>query len=401
MGFPFYIARRYTISRSKSTAVNIITAIAAVAILASTAALFIILSAFSGLKDFSLSFTDTTDPDLKLSPIGGKTFIISPQQEQQLKALKGVAIYSKVAEERVLFYFDGKEQVAVLKGTDSLFTQVNPMKTKLVGGQWPITETSQVVVGADIFTKLSLGLFDYNRVLEVYVPKPGKGPIQTPEDAFNKGGLNVVGVYSVNDDVNGRYVFCNLDTAQKLLDFPSNKLTSIEFKLAPGAAEDDVRQQLQTIFSNKIIIKNRAQLNDSLYKMLNAENLVTYLFCSLVVVLTLFCLAGALIMLILDKKENIKTLYSLGTEVSSLRKIFLYQGIFITVLGIFFGLLIASGVILLQQHFSLFMITADMAYPVTFNFQNLFVVLATILTLGVLASWIAAARVNKKLLENS
>ncbi|AWH84234.1 ABC transporter permease [Flavobacterium album] len=401
MGFPFYIARRYTISRSKSTAVNIITAIAAVGILASTAALFIIMSAFSGLKDFSLSFTDATDPDLKLSSIGGKTFLISPQQEQQLKGLKGVAVYSKIAEERVLFYFDGKEQVAVLKGTDSLFTQVNPMKAKLVGGQWPITETSQVVVGADIFTKLSLGLFDYNRVLEVYVPKPGKGPIQSPEDAFNKGGLHVVGVYSVNDDVNGKYVFCNLDTAQKLLDFPANKLTAIEFKLAPGAVEDDVRQQLQTIFNNKVIIKNRAQLNDSLYKMLNAENLVTYLFCSLVVVLTLFCLAGALIMLILDKRENIKTLYSLGTEVSSLRKIFLYQGIFITTLGIFFGLLIASGIILLQQHFSLFMITNDMAYPVAFRLQNVLIVLATIFTLGILASWIAAGRVNKKLLENS
>ncbi len=401
MGFPFYIARRYTISRSKSTAVNIITAIAAVGILASTAALFIIMSAFSGLRDFSLSFTDATDPDLKLSPANGKTLLISPQQEQQLKALKGIAVYSKVAEERVLFYFDGKEQVAILKGVDSLFTQVSPMDKKLAGGQWPLTETGQVVVGAGIFSKLSLGLFDYNRLLEVYVPKPGKGPIESTEDAFNKGGFNVVGVYQVNDEVDAKYVFCNLDNAQKLLDFEPNKLTSIEFKMAPGASEDQVKQQLENIFNNKVIIKNRAQLNDSLYKMLNAENLVTYLFCSLVVVLTLFCLAGALIMLILDKKENIRTLYCLGTEVTSLRKIFLYQGIFITTLGTFFGMLLASGLIFVQDHFQLIMITNDMAYPVAFRLENVGIVLATIFILGIFASWIAAGRVNKKLLENS
>ncbi len=401
MGFPFYIARRYTISRSKSTAVNIITAIAAVGILASTAALFIIMSAFSGLRDFSLSFTDATDPDLKLSPANGKTILLTPQQEQQLKNLKGISVYSKVAEERVLFYFDGKEQVAILKGVDSLFTQVSTMNTKLAGGQWPLTETTQAVAGAGIFNKLSLGLFDYNRVLEVYVPKPGKGPINTPEEAFNKGGLSVVGVYNINDDVDSKYVFCTIDVAQKLLDFTPGRITSLELKMAPGANEAEVRRQLETIFNNKVIIKNRAQLNDSLYKMLNAENLVTYLFCSLVVVLTLFCLAGALIMLILDKKENIRTLYCLGTEVSSLRKIFLYQGIFITTLGTFFGLLISSVLILVQQHYELFMITDQMAYPVAFRLENVLIVLATIFILGIFASFIAAGRVNKKLLENS
>ncbi|MCW4469959.1 FtsX-like permease family protein [Flavobacterium sp. MFBS3-15] len=401
MGFPFYIARRYTISRSKSTAVNIITAIAALGILASTAALFIIMSAFSGLRDFSLSFTDATDPDLKLSPESGKTLLLSPQQEQQLKNLKGIAVYSKVAEERVLFYFDGKEQVAMLKGVDSLFSQVSTMPEKLAGGQWPLTETTQAVAGAGIFNKLSLGLFDYNRVLEVYVPTPGKGPIDNPEEAFNKGGLSVVGVYNINDDIDSKYVFCNLDLAQDLLSFEPNRVTSLELKMAAGANEGQVRQQLEGIFNNKVIIKNRAQLNDSLYKMLNAENLVTYLFCSLVVVLTLFCLAGALIMLILDKKENIRTLYCLGTEVKSLRKIFLYQGIFITALGTFFGMAIASALILVQQHYQLFMITDQMAYPVAFRLENVAIVLATIFILGILASFIAAGRVNKKLLENS
>lgn len=402
MSFPFYIARRYTISRSKSTAINIITGIAAVGIVVSTAALLILLCVFGGFREFSVSFTNATDPDLKLTPATGKSFIITPQQDQKLKSLKGLAKYSKVAEERVLFYFDGKEQVAYLKGVDSLFTEVTPIDSTLVGGQWPVTRTKQVVTGAGIFNKLSLGLFDFNRELVVYVPKAGSGAIESPEDAFVTEGLNVVGVYSINDDVDSKYVYCNLDLAQFLLKFPPNKLTSLEMKLAPGASEADVRQELQNVFgADKIRIKNRAELNDSLYKMLNAENLVTYLFASLVVILTLFCLAGALIMFILDKRENLKTLYSMGTEIQKIRNIFFYQGLFITALGAFFGVLLGSGFVLAQKYFSPVMITQTMPYPVSYSFMNILIVLLTIFILGIAASRIASSRVSKKLIENS
>lgn len=401
MSFPFYIARRYTISRSKSNAVNIITRIATLGIVVSTAALFIILSVFSGLKDFSLGFTNAIDPDLKLLPATGKSFLITPEQEKELKTVKDVTAYSKVTEERVLFYFDQKEHVAYLKGVDSLFTKVNPMEKTLLGGSWLEPNTPQAVVGSNILNKLSMGLFELNRDFEVYVPKPGKGTIDTPEDAFNKSSLLPIGVYSINDDVDGKYVFVDLGLAQEMLQFKTNQLTSIEFKLTAPTDEPAVREKLESIFKSKVIIKNRAQLNDSLYKMLNAENLVTYLFCSLVVVLTLFCLAGALIMLILDKKENIKTLYNLGAEVKNLRNIFFYQGIFITTLGAVFGLLLGIAIIVIQQQFSVFMVTASMAYPVSFGFMNIIIVLLTIFTLGIIASRIAAARVSKKLLENS
>lgn len=401
MSFPLYIARRYTISRSKSTAVNIITRIAALGIFVSTAALFILMSGFSGLRDFSLSFANATDPDIKVAPLSGKSFIVSPGQEKQLKAMGDIAAYSAIAEERVLFYFDDKEQVAYLKGVDTLYTTVNGMSKKdvLIVGKWLKMYTGQAIVGAGIFTRLSLSLFDTQRALDVYVPKAGEGTIDSESDGFNKEQLIVVGVYSISDDVDNKYVFCSLDLAQNLLEFKKNQYTALEIKLKPGTKEDIVREKLNAIFNNTIEIKNRAQLNDSLYKMLNAENLVTYLFSSLVVVLTLFCLAGALIMLILDKKENIRTLHSLGAEVGSLRRIFFYQGLFITALGTFFGLLCSTVLIILQQKYSLFMITETMAYPTAFTFANVVIVLATIFVLGILASYIASTRVNKELLE--
>jgi len=401
LSFPLYIARRYTISKSKSSAVNIITRIATLGIVVSATALFVILSVFSGLKDFSIQFTNATDPDLKATAKVGKSFVITPAQEQQLKNIKDIAAFTNVAEERVLFYFNEKEQVAYLKGVDSLFTKVNPMEKQLVGGQWFRPGTGQAVVGLGTTAKLSMGLYDFNNALEVFVPKPGKGTIDSAEDAFNKSSLIPMGVYQINDDVDSKYVYCDISLVQGLLQFKPNQVTAIEMKLAPGASEEDVRKALGTVFKNSITIRNRAQLNDSLYKMLNAENLVTYLFCSLVVVLTLFCLAGALIMLILDKKDNIKTLYNLGTEISSLRKIFLYQGIFVTSLGAFFGLAIGTAIILAQEHYQLLMITDTLAYPVNFNIMNIVIVILTIFILGFFASWIAAGRVNKKLLQQS
>ncbi len=386
---------------SKSTAVNIISVIAAAGIVISATALFVILSVFSGLKNFSLSFTNATDPDLKITTEIGKSFTVSPEQEQKIKSLKGIANYSHVVEERVLFYFDQKEHVAYLKGTDSIFTQVNPMEKQLLTGYWLTPQTSQCVVGIGTVSKLSIGLSDFGHRLEVYVPTTGKGPIDNPEKAFNKSALVPVAIYSINDDVDSKYVYCDLGLAQELLQYKPNQISALEIKLAPGAQEETVKQELLSLFDNKVVIKNRAQLNDSLYRMLNTENLVTYLICSLVVVLTLFCLAGALIMLILDKRENIKTMFCLGVDLKGLRKIFLYQGIFITALGTFTGLILGTIIIVLQQQFQLITITPTLPFPVEYNITNIIVVLLTLFTLGILASRIAAGRVNSKLLENS
>lgn len=135
-------------------------------------ALFVVLSVFSGLKEFSLSFTNAIDPDLKLNSTLGKSILITPEQERQIKQIDGLVSYSKIIEERVLFTFDGKQEVTYLKGIDSLFTKVNPIEKNLFNGQWLAQNTNQVVVGYGIAQKFSMGLLDFNRPLQVFVPKP-------------------------------------------------------------------------------------------------------------------------------------------------------------------------------------------------------------------------------------
>ena len=399
MNFPLFIAKRYILSNSKNNAINIINRIASLGIIVGAMALFVVLSVFSGLKDFSLSFTNDIDPDLKISSTLGKSFLISAAQEKELKKIDGLVSYSKIIEERVLFTFNGKQEVTYLKGVDSQFIKTNTIEKKLFNGQWLEPNTYQVVVGYGLSEKFSMGLLDFNNRLEVLVPKAGGGAIENPEQAFNKTDVVPVGIYTISEDLDSKYVFADLGLAQELLEYKTNQISGIEVKINATADENAIIDQLKVIFDQKITIKNRIQLNESLYKMLNTENIAVYLIFTLVIVVALFNLIGALIMMILDKKGNLKTLFNLGTEIKELRKIFLLQGTLLSVFGGIIGLTIGIIIVLLQEYFQLIMITPTLAYPVIFSVENVLIVMGTIVTLGFIASLIASSRVSKRLLE--
>ena len=368
-------------------------------IIASTMALFVFLSVFSGLKEFTLNFANATDPDFKVETTLGKHFLVTKNQEKQLKACKSITAFSKVVTERVYFIYDEKEIVAEIKGVDQSYAAVTNFNAHMYLGEWLSPNTEEVVVGAEISRKLALGLFDFNHQLQVYAPKPGKGAIENPIDAFNTAALFPLGVYSVNEELDGQFVFCDITLAQNLLGLASNQYTSLELKAAPNTTEEEVRSELEDIFGSSVKIKNRAQLNDSLYKMLQSENLFIYLFSTLVVILTLFCLAGAIVMIIIDKRENLKTLFNIGLTKTAIRNIFFTQGIIITLFGLAIGLAIAILIILAQQQFAFIMITESMPYPVLFEWENVFIVVSTIFLLGIISSWIASGTVTKSVLK--
>jgi lipoprotein-releasing system permease protein len=399
LNFPLYIAKRYIFSSSKNNAINIINRIASMGIIVGTMALFVVLSVFSGLKVFSLSFTNEIDPDLKLTNTYGKSFLLTPDQENEIKKINGVASYTKIIEERVLFLFKDKQQVTYLKGVDSVYPVVNDIKKKLFNGQWLKPDSYQVVIGYGLAQNFSMGILDFENPLQVFAPKPGKGAIENPEEAFTKTDVLPVGIYSISEDLDSKYVFADLGLTQELLMYKPNQISGIEFKLKENADEGAVKTQLKSIFKEKITLKNRAQLNESLYRMLNTENIAVYLIFTLVIIVALFNLIGALIMMILEKKGNLKTLFNLGTDITGLRKIFLLQGTLLSVFGGLIGLALGIILVLLQQKFELIMITPTLAYPVVFTIENVLIVMTTIISLGFVASLIASSRVSKKLLD--
>jgi lipoprotein-releasing system permease protein len=399
LNFPLYIAKRYIFSKSKNNAINIINRIASMGIIVGAMALFVVLSVFTGLKEFSLSFTNDIDPDLKVSSTLGKSFFIVPKLEKEVEKIEGMASYSKIIEERVLFTFNGKQEVTLLKGVDVNFNSVSNFQKKIYNGQWLKPDTYQVVVGYGIAQKFSMGLLDFNNSFQVFVPKPGKGAIENPAEAFNETDVFPVGIYAISEDLDSKYVFADLSLAQELLEYKANQFSGLEIKLKPGADENAVIGKLKSVFKDKITVKNKEQLNEALYKMLNTENIAVYLIFTLVIIVALFNLIGALIMMILDKKGNLKTLFNLGTDIKDLRNIFLLQGTLLSVFGGIIGLLLGIVVVLLQQQYQFIMITSTLAYPVVFTLENVGIVMATIVTLGFIASLIASSRVSKKLLN--
>ena len=394
-----YIARRYLLSKSSNNAINIITLIATMGVIVSTIALFIVLSVFSGLKDFSLSFIRTSDPDLKISSVQGKSFYFDDSIKKTLTINK-VAAYTKVIEERVFLGYGEKSHVANIKGVDSNYLYVNRLDTAVYFGNWVNYDAKYtVVVGSAISTALSIGSYDFLESLKIYVPKPGKGYITNPKTAFNQVGAQTIGIYRLTDDIDKKYVFSNLSLAQDLLNYQANQITAIELKIAPEYSVTEVQTALKEKLGEEFDVKTRQQLNSVFYKMLNTENLVSYLVFTLILIIALFNVIGAIVMMIIDKRDNLKTLFHLGSSVREIRKVFVFQGFLLTLFGLFIGMLLAVPFVLLQKKYGFIMITQSLAYPVEFRLWNILIVIFTIVILGFLAAKIASARISKKLVE--
>lgn len=399
MNFPLYIAKRYLFSKSSNNAINIITTIATLGVIVSTIALFVVLSVFSGLKSFSLSFIETADPDLKISSFQGKSFTFNDSIQKKLVHEKIVA-YTKVIEERAFFNYKEKSHIAMIKGIDSNYLEVNKMDTAVYFGDWVnYEEKYTTVVGSGIANILSVGTYDFLESLKIYVPKPGKGYITDNSNAFKQVNAQPIGIYRLTDDLDKKYVFANLSLVQELLSYQPNQISAIEIRLSDGKYTKEVQSDLQNVLGTGFNVQNRQQLNSVFYKMLNTENLASYLVFTLILIIALFNVIGAIVMMIIDKKENLKTLFHMGADMKEIRKIFVLQGFLLTVFGLLIGLLLSIPFVLLQKKFGLIMITQSLAYPVEFYFTNVLAVVLTIVILGFLAAKIASARISKKLVE--
>ena len=376
------------------------TLIASGGVIIASAALLIVLSVFAGLKNYSLQFSSFVDPDLKLLPIEGKSFLFSQTDISKLNNIDGIASYSKIIEERIIIKSENKNLLATLKGVDSNYLKVTKIDSMLSQGSWITSNSNDVVAGSGISYNLSFGVLDYLKPLSIYVPKPGKGQASSPKGYYNSAFVNNVGLFNINEELNNEYIFSDINLAKSLLNYSDNQLSALELNINPINEESEIREQLQLAFPNRFIIKNRAELNDALFKMLNTENLAIYLIFTLVIIIALFNVIGAIIMMILDKKKSLNTLFNLGTEPKSIKSIFFWQGSLMTIVSGIIGVTIGVITVLLQQSFELVMLTPELSYPVKLSVLNVFIVLATIFALGIIASRIASQRITKQLIQS-
>ena len=394
MNFSFYIAKRYLFTKSKNKAINYITLVAGLGIIFGTAALFVVLSGFDGLKAFSLEFTSFTDPDLKVFPHQSKTIKLSSEHREKIIKIEGIASFSEIVQDKVLLSCEDKYLALDLKGVDANYPQ-QTIDSILSYGAWMEPDFPHIVAGWSATNTLGFGIYDLTKTIRLYAPKPGTGQIMSVKGAFKSMKVVNVGIFQINESLNNSMAYTSIENARYLLGVKPNQISALEIITLPEADLDRITTELNSVFKEKIIIKNRVQLNDALYKMLNTEHVAVYLIFTLILIIALFNIIGSIVMMILHKKENLKTLYSIGADKNELQHIFFMQGIMMTVLGGFIGLFLGATLIILQKYFDLVMISPTLAYPVVLKSLNFVIAFGTILVLGVMASKIASWSIKK------
>ena len=397
MRFPLYIASRYFFTRSKQSVINIINYIALSVVLIAAAALLIVLSAFTGLKDFGLSFSNVFDPDFRIEAIQGKVFEIDSVTLASVKQLDGILAVSGIIEDKVFLNYRDKNHVVYLKGVDSTYQKVIESNRFLSSGAWFSKEFDEVVIGGGVAQVLSLGVYDYNDFLVLTVPKRSASATQLKEPFINKTAL-VSGIYSVSEELDKKYMFSNLSFARDLFQRKGNVYSSLELKVAPNLNRKQLEEQLRAILKTPIRMRSRTELNAALFKMLNTEQMAIYLIFTLVIIIALFNVVGALIMMILEKRPQLKVLYALGVQPKEIRLIFFYLGGMISWVGGGLGIVLGTTLVLLQRYFPfLYVPGTNFPYPVRLEFRNVAMVLMLLLVLGGLASAWATAQVGKRI----
>ena len=392
-----FIAWRYVRSKSSQNVINIINRMSIFVLIVGGASLMIVLAGFSGLRTFSMSFSNFFDPDLKIFPKTGKIFSLSPMQEAALKESGVVASYTKVLEERVFLNSRGKNYIAYIKGVDENYPKVNAVDSILVISpkEWLLSE-DYVVVGNIIAETLNLGLFTSTTPLQIIVPKAGKGSITSSSTPYREETVLLSDYYQVTEDLDSKYVFATLSLAQRLTGVQANEVSAVEIKLSKGVSVAEGEKRLQKVLGDGFVIKDRMALNEDLYKMFQTENLATYLIFTLVLIVALFNLVGAIIMMILDKRKNLYTLFALGMTERQIRAIFFLQGVIVSLLGAIFGVGLGVGIAWLQKTYPMLYINPNaavpIAYPMDIRLLEIVVVFFTIFVLGIIASAIGASR---------
>ena len=373
--------------------------LAGLGVVVGAAALFIVLCGFNGLKDYSLAFTSFVDPDLKLVPVKSKTFVIGDSLLKDVLLLDNFLSYSKTVEENVFLSTSASGDIVYAKGVSEFF----PTKTIdsiLYDGEW-ISAANQIVSGWGIANKLSFGVYDYSKSIALYAPKPGKKQILSVDGSFSKLDVVNVGLFEINEALDFSLIYTGIVDLQQLLGYSENQISSVEFMLKDPLKSEESARLLSSKLGPSFKVKTKEQLNDTLYKMLNTEEIAVYLVFTLVLIIALFNLISSIIIMVLEKRDNLKTLSNSGATHSDIKKIFYYQGLIITFLGGAVGLFLGFILMLAQQTFSIFMITPSLAYPVSIELSTFLIVSLTILVLGAIASKISSSVVTKELVGRS
>lgn len=395
MSFSLTVAIRYLYGKKNTNAINIITGISVFGIAIGTAALILILSVFNGFEGLMKSYLDTFNPDYKITSTEGKYFALTDSLRSHLDGIQGIEQYSIVLEELAFFEYNDRQRIGVIKGVDEHYLATTDLSKAIIDGKALFYDPQlgdMVVVGKGISDELNIGINNTLMSLKIHVPNRKKRFVGDKD--FRTRPFLGAGVFQIRNERDEQYVLTNYQAVADMLAL-NGMVSAIEVRKSPETSDAALRLQLLRIGQEKYTVADRFEQDASFLKITNIEKWTSYLIFSFVMILIIFNLVGCLWMIVLDKRKDISILQSFGASKDMIKRIFLYEGMLISLLGFGLGLLVAIIFYMLQIHVGLIGVPEGYSissYPMEMRSSDVLIIGVTVLIMGLLASWPAAMR---------
>ena len=403
--FPLYIARRYMISRKSRNVINIISWISVGGVTIGTMALIVILSVFNGLEGLISQLINSFAPDLEITLHEGKTFRPDTTRMEEIRDMEGVASLTEVIEETALLEYNERQYIGQIKGVSDDFLIKNGIDTMMWDGEFKLHGKGgkSAVLGYGVAYNLGVGLKFINP-LHIYIPRRSGNVMLNPEGAFNRKMIFPAGIFSIQNEYDRRYVFVPLDFAASLLNY-ENKLTSLEVRFKDSVTESEretLQKKVKSIMGPAYKVLNQRQQHATINKIMQSEKWMIFLILSFVLFIASFNIVGSLTMLIIDKKDDIVTLRSLGANSVMIRNIFLIEGWMISLIGAFIGLVTGLIICIAQIQFGLVEFPASTivdAYPVKLEAMDFVSIFLIVIVIGFLAAYYPVRFITRRYIK--
>ena len=403
MNVALYIARRYLFSSKSKNAVNSITAISVLGVAVGTLALVVVLSVFNGFETLIKSMYQEVNPDFEVTSAVSKSFTLTDSGFEELKSLAPWDAVEQVYQEKVLLRVANKEQIALLKGVHLWpANSSKSIKSHIIkGSSYTDLDTDNwAVIGQSLAYTLSASV---NEVLKIFVPNQKANATINNSQAFKEKQFMLAGIYAVQAEYDAAYILADLGVVQDFLDKPL-ALTSLAFSIAGSHDLSEVKQSLQMHFGSDFEVKNRYEQQEFLYKVLQTEKWAIFFILAFILLIATFTIVASVVMIVLEKRKDISSLWALGAPVKTIQKIFFYEGLLITIFGGGLGLVLGVSVCLLQQHFGFIQLGSQgsfivNSYPVEVHYKDVILIVCTVLSLGILITFIPVRLLKQKFIQ--
>lgn len=403
MKLALYIAKRYLFAKKSRNAINVISGVSVAGVTVGTMALIIILSVFNGLELLVTAIFNTFDPDLKITAAEGKTFIPDSAGLHRLSRIDGVSCYSLTLEENAYLKYGDREYIGTIKGVDENYVRVTGIDSTMWEGEFLLTSENMrpwAVAGLGVANHLGMRV-NFVTPLFIYVPRKSAGSSMDYENAFIRKYIFPSGIFQIEQTYDSKYVYLPLNFTRELIQ-DEEGVSSIEIKLSANADANRVRKNVNSIFGEDLVIRNRYEQQEIFYKVMRSERLAIFMILTLIIIIASFNIVGSLTMLIIEKERDIEILRSLGADNKLIRKIFIFEGWLISIIGTAAGVILGFIICWIQQEYGVVRLNTSTlimeSYPVVMKARDFIIIPATVLLIGFWAAWYPVRFLTRKYL---